>query len=312
VNAETVPVNKTVCPVCGEGVLESRLVTERFDYGDGEDKVSVVAENVPVQVCTNCQETFSGPEAARIRHLAICRALGLLTPDEIRAIRERLGLSQVEFAKLTDIGEATISRWERGRLLQNKAMDRYLRLLDRNPDNVRILKELRNHETGRQHAGSGGASPGSANGEGNGKGRQATPGDDSPQQEAKAMPFKVGQTYSREQISAALGGSPRAYLPLRGNRVVCGCFRVEPEWNPRAPSEVTLGAGPVVQKSAELVSRQTEPIPIFLFRDDAAWEYIGLYHCRGYSTDPALLQRKMQENPARGVITGVLYFEPVS
>lgn len=153
-NAETVPVNKTVCPVCGEGVLESRLVTERFDYGEGEDKVPVVAENVPVQVCTHCQETFSGPEAARIRHLAICRALGLLTPDEIRAIRERLGPSQPQFAKLTGIGEATISRWERGRLLQNKAMDRYLRLLDRNPGNVRILKELdpegaSNHKLGK-------------------------------------------------------------------------------------------------------------------------------------------------------------------
>jgi putative zinc finger/helix-turn-helix YgiT family protein len=154
VNAESVPVKQIVCPVCGKGVLESRVITERFDYGDGEEKVSVVAENVPVRVCTHCHETFSGPDAARIRHLAICRALGLLTPDEIRAIRERLGLSQVEFAKLTDIGEATISRWERGRLLQNKAMDRYLRLLDRNPDNVRILNELRpegisNHKVGK-------------------------------------------------------------------------------------------------------------------------------------------------------------------
>jgi putative zinc finger/helix-turn-helix YgiT family protein len=144
VNAESVTVNRTICPVCGKGVLASRVITERFEYGEGEDKVSVVAENVPVQVCTHCQETFSGPEAARIRHQAICRALGLLTPDEIRGIRERLGLSQTQFAELTDIGEATISRWERGRLLQNKAMDRYLRLLDRNPGNVRVLEELRN------------------------------------------------------------------------------------------------------------------------------------------------------------------------
>jgi HTH-type transcriptional regulator/antitoxin MqsA len=143
VNAESVPVNQIVCPVCGAGVLESRVVTERFDYGDGEDKVLVVAANVPVQVCTNCHESFSGPEAARIRHLAICRALGLLTPDEIRTIRERLGPSQTQFAKLTGIGEATISRWERGRLLQNKAMDRYLRILDRNPENVGILEEIR-------------------------------------------------------------------------------------------------------------------------------------------------------------------------
>jgi putative zinc finger/helix-turn-helix YgiT family protein len=137
------PEERIRCPVCGKGHLEQRVVTERFDYGEGKKKVRVVADNVPVQVCTHCQETFSGPKAGLIRHRAICRALGLLTPEEICAIRERLGLSQAQFAKLTDIGEATISRWERGRLLQNKAMDRYLRLLDRNPDNVRLLEELR-------------------------------------------------------------------------------------------------------------------------------------------------------------------------
>jgi HTH-type transcriptional regulator/antitoxin MqsA len=129
------------CPVCGKGQLEQRIITDRFDYREGKRQIAVVAENVPVQVCSHCQETFSGPEAGLIRHRAICQALGLLTPEEIGAIRERLGLSQAEFAKLTGIGEATISRWERGRLLQNKAMDRYLRLLATNPDNVRILRD---------------------------------------------------------------------------------------------------------------------------------------------------------------------------
>jgi DNA-binding transcriptional regulator YiaG len=42
--------------------------------------------------------------------------------------------------RLTGIGEATISRWERGRILPNRAMDRYLRLLDRNRANARLLK----------------------------------------------------------------------------------------------------------------------------------------------------------------------------
>jgi hypothetical protein len=38
------------------------------------------------------------------------------------------------------IGETTILRWERGRILPNRAMDRYLRLLDRNRANVTLLK----------------------------------------------------------------------------------------------------------------------------------------------------------------------------
>ncbi len=146
--SELIPNERIRCPVCGKGHLEHRIITDSFDYEEEKrkgKKITIVAENVPVQVCTNCQETFSGPEAGLIRHRAICRALGLLTPEEIRGIREGLGLSQAEFARLTNIGEATLSRWERARLLQNKAMDRYLRLLAANPANVLHLRDILVH-----------------------------------------------------------------------------------------------------------------------------------------------------------------------
>ena len=88
------------------------------------------------------RERYFGPAAARVQHAAVCRALGLLTPEEIQAIRERFGPTQAEFARLTGIGEAIISRWERGRILPNRAMDRYLRLLDHNRANVTLLKSF--------------------------------------------------------------------------------------------------------------------------------------------------------------------------
>ena len=134
------------CPTCEAGRMRLRHITEHFPYEvDGETKM-VVAENVPVHVCDECGEKLSGPEAARIRHEAICRALGLLTPAEIRSIRERLGLTQEQFTKLTRVGEATICRWERGRLLQNPAMDRYLRLITSSENNVRFLQQLQGSE----------------------------------------------------------------------------------------------------------------------------------------------------------------------
>jgi uncharacterized protein YqeY len=64
------------------------------------------------------------------------------SPEEIRAVRERLDLSQAEFGQLTGIGVATLSRWERGRMIQNRAMDCYLRLLAAVPDAVRVLERL--------------------------------------------------------------------------------------------------------------------------------------------------------------------------
>jgi len=131
------------CPTCNAGWLRDKVVTERFEFEvDGKTK-TVIAENVPESECDNtaCGERLSGPEAARIRHEAICRMFGLLTPHEIQAIRERLDLSQERFAQLTSIGVATISRWERGRLLQNRAMDNYLRLVERSEENILFLED---------------------------------------------------------------------------------------------------------------------------------------------------------------------------
>lgn len=136
------------CPTCNAGWLRDKVVTEQFEFEvDGKTKI-VVAENVPVSECDNaeCGERLSGPEAARIRHEAICRTFGLLTPHEIQAIRERLELSQERFAQLTGIGVATISRWERGRLLQNRAMDNLLRLVERSEGNVQFLAERQENE----------------------------------------------------------------------------------------------------------------------------------------------------------------------
>jgi len=126
------------CPSCGHLSLEQRLVHERFEYG-GEDKtVWVEVENVPVEVCGHCGEPFSGPAAAAVRHDAICKTLGLLTPADIRALRERFAMTQEQFAVSTGIGVATISRWERGRWVQTRAHDRLLRTLDEN----RVLREV--------------------------------------------------------------------------------------------------------------------------------------------------------------------------
>ena len=164
------------CPACGVGRLHPKVVTERFPYDDDGAEVMVVAENVPVETCDNpkCAEEFSGPVAAAIRHEAICRALRLLTPSEIRSIRERLDLTQEQFTKLTRIGQATICRWERGRLLQNPAMDRYLRLIAASEDNVRFLQ---------------------------GQGQNGTPG-------TPAAPNPEGETHRAAALAAYIRGLP--------------------------------------------------------------------------------------------------------
>ncbi|MCI0463001.1 MAG: type II toxin-antitoxin system MqsA family antitoxin [Gemmataceae bacterium] len=129
------------CPVCGKGQLHARRVSQRFEHEIEGEKVTVVAENVPVRVCDACGETLLGPEAARLHTEALGRALGLLSPTEIRSFRESLGKSLAEFAHLTGVREEDLSEWERSRALPSRPVDRYLRLLIRNPENLRLLEE---------------------------------------------------------------------------------------------------------------------------------------------------------------------------
>lgn len=60
------------------------------------------------------------------------RAHNLLTSDEIVAVRENYGLTQVEAARLLGWGEATIARYE-SRAIQDEAYDTILRIIQENP-----------------------------------------------------------------------------------------------------------------------------------------------------------------------------------
>lgn len=139
---ESTSVSKGQCPACGRHPLERRYIHDEFDYGPEDERIRVVAEAVPVLACPACEEIFYGPDAEQAHHRAICKALGLLTPEQIKKVRERAGMSQVEFARLTGIGVATLSRWEQGRLMQTRSLDGYLQLLDAIPEAIRVLAKL--------------------------------------------------------------------------------------------------------------------------------------------------------------------------
>ena len=68
------------------------------------------------------------------------REARLLAPEEIREGREKLALTQKQFANLLGIGEATVSRWETGAQIQQRAMDRFLRVCLTSPAAVELLQ----------------------------------------------------------------------------------------------------------------------------------------------------------------------------
>lgn len=129
---------KTQCPSCDGDHVTTTLEEQRFTYGTGDDAVELKAQ-VPVHHCTDCDIDFTGSFAETLRHKAICEHLGVMTPDEVAAVRKRYGLSRADFAKITKIGEASLARWETGALIQNAAHDQFLFLLTF-PENFERLR----------------------------------------------------------------------------------------------------------------------------------------------------------------------------
>jgi putative zinc finger/helix-turn-helix YgiT family protein len=128
------------CPRCGTMMVERHSVL----------KVAVNGEEVSVPSalhlrCPGCDEVvlrFS--DARRLQEDAIAvyrKKHGLLSADEIRAIRERFGLTQSELARLLHLGANTISRWESGRNVQTEAMEMLLRLLRDLPGSLDYLRQ---------------------------------------------------------------------------------------------------------------------------------------------------------------------------
>ena len=126
------------CPECGHSAVSTKMTPHTFAYGNGKEAVQITT-TLPLRVCGHCEFEYYDKEGQTAQHEAVCRHLGVMTPSEIRRLREDLGLSRAEFAELTGLGDATIARWERGALIQNIGNDRYLRLLGshKNVDHLR-------------------------------------------------------------------------------------------------------------------------------------------------------------------------------
>ena len=100
---------------------EEVIYEEKYYYCENAD----VDENkFEIGSMTN-ENLLNARNAYRIKH-------SLLTSDEIVAIRENYGLSQVDLARLLGWGEATISRYE-SKAIQDDAYDIMLRLVRDNP-----------------------------------------------------------------------------------------------------------------------------------------------------------------------------------
>ena len=90
-------------------------------------EITVRAEFFKCPECGLKAQTI--PQKARIQELVADKYReeeGLLTSNQIRECRSKLGLTQAELAEKVGVGIASIKRWENG-VVQNRSMDQLLR-----------------------------------------------------------------------------------------------------------------------------------------------------------------------------------------
>lgn len=90
--------------------------------------------------CRNCGEEVLDTEASEQISQAFRRQAGLLTPEEIRQNRKKLGLTQEELAERLSVAEATLSRWENGWQIQQRCLDKLMRLYFELPEARHFLQ----------------------------------------------------------------------------------------------------------------------------------------------------------------------------
>jgi len=127
------------CPECGSPIRARRTVLKYPVNGE-----EIAVDRCEHLRCTECGEVVLRLDQARyLREQAheLYRAHHeLLAAREIRALRERLGMTQGEFAGLLRLGANTLSRWEAGRNVQSAAMDLLLRLIRDVPGSIEYLR----------------------------------------------------------------------------------------------------------------------------------------------------------------------------
>lgn len=141
------------CPVCGKGPLKPRTYGRDMDHKG----VRISVEGLQYDFCPDCDAEITSPaqmdhNAALVRSAFIQERARvkaeqhLLTGTAIRAIREQLGVTQKQAAKIFGGGPTAFSKYEAEDIVQSVAMDKLLRVAAAVPEAARwLVKEVGEH-----------------------------------------------------------------------------------------------------------------------------------------------------------------------
>lgn len=132
------------CPECRKADLRPVRYDETIEYRGSPLNVT----DLEGYECPACGADPVFPDQFRRNSARFTDARrsadGLLTGASIRKLREALGLTQAEAARLLGGGANAFSKYERGEVMQSEAMDRLMRVLAAFPWVLDWLRDLVN------------------------------------------------------------------------------------------------------------------------------------------------------------------------
>ncbi|MCP4701657.1 MAG: type II toxin-antitoxin system MqsA family antitoxin [Gammaproteobacteria bacterium] len=130
--------DKKLCPVCGEGNLSMRQMKTELEYCGKQAMLPMLFEE-----CDACGSEIVRDKEGRANKRTGLRfrkqVSGLLSGEEICAIRKQYNLTQALAAKLLGGGPTAFSKYENDDVAHSEAMDNLLRLVRRSEGAFREL-----------------------------------------------------------------------------------------------------------------------------------------------------------------------------
>ena len=132
--------NKALCAICGEGHVTALTRAVETEY-----KGAKALLPMHYQQCDTCTSDYAGMAESKLNKrivMAFRKQIdGLLTGDEITALRRQYRLTQAQAAQLFGGGPVAFSKYEKDDVAQSEAMDTLLRLVRRSPEAFWALVE---------------------------------------------------------------------------------------------------------------------------------------------------------------------------
>lgn len=115
------------CRHCGKQDVVTSKTSYAAEVRHDDRLFSFTIPELRLPICQACGEKVFTEEAGLQIGAALRSHLNLLTPEQIRTVIDRVGMSQNEVAERLGIPEETVSRWLNEMQIQSRAMDNLLR-----------------------------------------------------------------------------------------------------------------------------------------------------------------------------------------